>query len=77
MLASTHRQERPMLAAIVLVTLVLAMMFWSGRFTAKQAAYKGRSERAWFVWGALLFPRFPLASIVLALLPARSKGMAG
>jgi hypothetical protein len=62
-----------MLAPMVFVSFVLAMMFWSGRFTAKQAAQRGRSANAWFVWGALLFPLFPLASIILALLPARSE----
>ena len=59
-----------MLASIIFVTLVFAIMFLCGRFTAKHAAHKGHSPSAWFVWGALLFP-FP--SIVLALLPARSK----
>jgi hypothetical protein len=59
-----------MLASIVFITLVLAIMFLCGHFTAKYAAYKGRSKTAWFVWGALLFP---LPSIVLALLPARSR----
>jgi hypothetical protein len=62
-----------MLASIVFVTLALAFMFLCGRFTAKHAAQKGRSKRAWFVWGALLFPLFPLPSIVLALSPARSR----
>jgi hypothetical protein len=65
-----------MLASIVFVTLILAMMFLCGRFTAKHAAHRGRSKSAWFVWGALLFPLFPLPSIVLALLPARSKATA-
>ena len=65
-----------MLASTVFLTLVLALMFWCGRLTAKYAAQKGRSKSAWFVWGALLFPLFPLASIVLALLPARSKAAA-
>ena len=58
-----------MLGPIVFVTLILAMMFWSGRFTARQAAHRGRSTGTWFIWGALLFPLFPLASIVLLLLP--------
>lgn len=62
-----------MLASIVFVTLILASMFLCGRLTAKYAAQKGRSKSAWFVWGALLFP---LPSIVLALLPARSKATA-
>jgi len=61
------------LASIVFVTLILASMFLCGRLTAKYAAQKGRSKSAWFVWGALLFP---LPSIVLALLPARSKATA-
>jgi hypothetical protein len=62
-----------MLAPIIFVTVIFGMMVWSGRFTAKQAAHRGRSTGAWFIWGALLFPLFPLASIVLVLLPARSK----
>ena len=62
-----------MLAPIVFVSFVLACMFWSGRFTAKQAVHKGRSTSAWFVWGALLFPLFPLASVILLLLPAVGK----
>jgi hypothetical protein len=62
-----------MFASIIFVTLVLASMFLCGRFTAKYAAQKGRSKSAWFVWGALLFP---IPSIVLALLPARSKATA-
>ena len=59
-----------MLASIVLVTLILAMMFWCGRFTAKHAAHRGRSKSAWFVWGALLFPFFPLSSLLLAIAAA-------
>jgi hypothetical protein len=70
MLSGNHRQELPMLASIILVTLVLAMMFLCGRLTAKYAAQKGRSKSAWFVWGALLFP---IPSIVLALLPPLGK----
>jgi MFS family permease len=70
MLNRKHRQERPMLASIIFVILVLAMMFLCGRLTAKYAAQKGRSRSAWFVWGALLFP---IPSIVLALLPPLGK----
>jgi hypothetical protein len=65
-----------MLAWIVFVTLVVIVMVWCGRLTARYAAQKGRSKSAWFIWGALLFPLFPLASIVLALLPARNKATA-
>lgn len=59
-----------MLASIIFVILVLAMMFLCGRFTANHAAKKGRSKRAWFLWGALFFP---IPSIVLALLPPLGK----
>jgi nitrate reductase NapE component len=48
---------------------VVAVAFLSGRFTGNYAAAKGRSKRAWFVWGALLFPLFPIPWIVLELLP--------
>lgn len=48
---------------------VVAVALMSGRFTANSAIAKGRSKRAWFVWGALLFPLFPLPWMVLALLP--------
>jgi hypothetical protein len=73
MLDRKHRQEPPMLASTIFVTLVLTIMFLCGRLTAKYAAHKGRSKSAWFVWGALLFP---LPSIVLALLPIRGKATA-
>jgi hypothetical protein len=76
MFGSKDRQEPTMLAPIIFVSLILAMMVLSGRFTAKQAAHRGRSTSAWFIWGALLFPLFPLASIVLVLLPARDRATA-
>jgi hypothetical protein len=65
-----------MLTWIIFVTLVVIVMVWCGRLTARYAAQKGRSKSAWFIWGALLFPLFPLASIVLALLPTRNKATA-
>ena len=59
-----------MLPLIVFITIpVLAIAFLSGRFTANSAADKGRSKRAWFLWGAALFPLFPLPWVVLTLLP--------
>ena len=61
-----------MFSWIVFVTIpVLAVAFLSGRFTAKYAVERGRSQRAWFLWGALLFPLFPVQWIVLGLLPKR------
>jgi hypothetical protein len=60
-----------MLAAIIFVAFLLVLMFWSGRFTAKQAAKRGRSWGVWFVLGSVSFPLFPIASIMLALLPSR------
>jgi hypothetical protein len=58
---------------IIFVTLaiVLAVAFWSGRLTAKYAAERGRSERAWFLAGALLFPLFPIPWMALACLPKK------
>jgi len=58
---------------IFAVTLVLALMFLCGRYTAKFAARRGRSEAAWFLLGSLFFP---IPSIVLMLLPPRNKGKA-
>ena len=61
-----------MLPLIVFITIpVLAAAFLSGRFTAKCAAQRGRSERAWFLLGALLFPLFPVQWMVLGLLPRK------
>ena len=59
-----------MLASVIFVIIVLAVMFWCGRSTANFAARRGRSQGAWFVLGSLFFP---IPSIVLALLPSRSK----
>ena len=56
---------------IFTTTCVLAVALLSGRFTAQYAAEKGRSQRAWFFWGALLFPLFPIPWMVLALLPKK------
>jgi hypothetical protein len=57
---------------IIFVTIcVLAVAFLSGRFTAQYAAQRGRSQRAWFVWGALFSPFFPLPWMVLGLLPKK------
>jgi hypothetical protein len=52
---------------IIFNIVLLAVMVWCGRFTAKHAVRKGRPWRRWFMLGALFFP-FP--SIVLALLPS-------
>ena len=63
-----------MLASIIFNVFLIVVMVWCGRFTARYAEQRGRSRRPWFLLGALFFP---IPSIVLALLPARSKGMAG
>jgi len=61
-----------MFSWIAFVTVpVVAVAFLSGRFTASYAAQNGRSRHAWFWWGALLFPLFPIPVIVLGLLPRR------
>jgi hypothetical protein len=58
-----------MLPWIVFITAVAAIL--SGRFTAKYAAQRGRSERTWFLVGALLFPLFPVSWMALGLLPKK------
>ncbi|UGY19666.1 hypothetical protein [Bradyrhizobium septentrionale] len=59
-----------MSSLIVLIAIpVVAVALLSGRFTANSAVERGRSRRAWFVWGALLFPLFPIPWMVPALLP--------
>jgi|tagenome__1003787_1003787.scaffolds.fasta_scaffold20955654_2 hypothetical protein len=66
-----------MLAWIVFISLfILPVAFLAGRFTARHAAAKGRSERVWFFWGALLFPLFPFPSVVVDLMPSRRGQMA-
>jgi hypothetical protein len=61
-----------MFAWIVFITIaILAVALLCGRFTANYAAEKGRSKRAWFLWGALLFPFFPVPWVVLGLLPKK------
>jgi MFS family permease len=59
-----------MLASIIFYAVIVAVMVWCGRFTAKYAERKGRSRRPWFLLGALFFP---IPSIVLALLPTRGR----
>jgi hypothetical protein len=58
---------------IILVTLaaVFGVAFWSGSLTSKYAAERGRSKRAWFLVGALLFPLFPIPWMALAFLPRK------
>jgi hypothetical protein len=58
-----------MLPWIVFIAIAAAIL--SGRFTAKCAAQRGRSERTWFFLGALLFPLFPVPWMVLGLLPRK------
>jgi hypothetical protein len=56
---------------IVFIAIAALAAIPSGRFTAKYAAQRGRSERTWFVLGALLFPLFPVPWMVLGLLPRK------
>lgn len=56
---------------VFLTIAVLAIAWLSGHFTAMRAIEKGRSSRAWFAWGALLFPLFPLPWVILTLLPTK------
>ena len=66
-----------MLAWIAFITVfLLPVAFLAGRYTARHAVAKGRSERVWFLWGALLFPLFPFPCIVVDLMPSRSRQMA-
>ncbi|WP_441242846.1 hypothetical protein [Tardiphaga sp. 768_D3_N2_1] len=61
-----------MLSWIIFITIpVLAVALLAGRFTATYAAERGRSERAWFLLGALLFPLFPIPWMTLQLLPRK------
>ena len=61
-----------MIGLIIFITVpVLAVAFLCGRFTAKYAAERGRSQRAWFLLGTLFFPLFPVQWVVLGLLPKR------
>ena len=41
---------------IVFIAVAVLAAIPSGRFTAKYAAQRGRSERTWFLLGVLLFP---------------------
>jgi hypothetical protein len=57
---------------IIFITIpILAAAFLTGRFTAKYAVERGRSERVWFLVGALLFPLFPVPWMALGLLPRK------
>jgi len=60
-----------MLWMIFITFPVLAVAFLAGRFTAKYAAERGRSERIWFFLGALLFPLFPVPWMALGFLPKK------
>jgi hypothetical protein len=61
-------------ALIIAAGLYLTLIYVCGRFTAKYAARRGRSETAWFVLGGLFYP-FPY--IVLALLPPLRSDLPG
>ena len=61
-----------MFSWIIFISIpLLAVAFLSGRITARYAAEVGRSQRAWFFCGALLFPLFPIPWMVLGLLPKK------
>jgi hypothetical protein len=61
-----------MIGLIIFITVpVLAAALLCGRFTAKCAAERGRSQRAWFILGTLFFPLFPIQWMVLGLLPKK------
>ena len=61
-----------MLSWIIFITVpVLAVAFLTGQFTAKYAAERGRSKRVWFLFGALLFPLFPIPWMALGFLPRK------
>ncbi len=53
---------------IVVIIALLAAMALSGHFAACYATERGRSKPAWFVFGALLFPLFPLPQMIVLLL---------
>jgi ABC-type uncharacterized transport system YnjBCD permease subunit len=59
-----------MLPLIVAAILYLTLIYACGRYTAKYAAQRGRSQAAWFIWGGLFYP---LPYIALALLPPAHK----
>ncbi len=66
-----------MLAWIAFIALfILPVAFLAGRYTARHAKAKGRSELAWFFWGALMFPLFPFPCVIVDLMPSRSRQMA-
>ena len=61
-----------MFSWIMFVTIpVLAVALLCGRFTANYAAERGRSKRAWFLLGSLLFLFFPIPWMVLGVLPEK------
>jgi hypothetical protein len=62
-----------MFAVLIAAMLYLTLIYVCGRYTAKYAARRGRSEIFWFVLGGLFYP-FPY--VVLALLPPLRKEMA-
>ena len=63
-----------MFAVIIAAILCLTLMYACGRFTAKYAARRGRSEGVWLALGCVFYP---VPYIALALLPPRSKAKAG
>jgi hypothetical protein len=60
-----------MLPWILFTAFAILAAIPSGRFTANYAAQRGRSQRTWFLLGALLFPLFPVPWMVLGLLPGK------
>ena len=62
-----------MLASIIFNIVLIAVMVWCGRITARYAVKTGRSRSPWFLLGALFFP---IPSLVLAVLPRRGQATA-
>jgi ABC-type uncharacterized transport system YnjBCD permease subunit len=73
MVNGKQQPEPRMFPLILAAILYLSLIYVCGRYTAKYAAQRGRSETIWFIWGGLFYP---LPYIVLALLPPHRKEMA-
>ena len=61
-----------MLPLMIAAILYLTLIYVCGRYTARYAAQRGRSQAIWFILGGLLYP---LPYIALALLPPVRKEM--
>lgn len=61
-----------MFAVLIAAVLYLSLIYLCGRYTARYAVQRGRSQTVWFIWGGLLYP---LPYLVLALLPPHRRAM--